>query len=324
MEEEIGDLPLSEEAKKYVLLTRIFFCKVIECIYANRCPKELSDLIEDKDHWFSLEIPESQSIRRLAAGELTYGWFQVDVILSNSNDTIERWYLVHQETKPTESRPILTGNPKEIRSHTFRKISQILRSIYATMNVMPAKALECMLSRIPSSDRITAFCSHFIPLPCQIKPITSNGLDLEINFGTVLTPIGICSVTCFSRKNVEELLPPIQISSLKNSRFSFTQTNTQVRDTTVTNDYSSSEDELIFSSVGSLRKSFSFEIIDEGEVSDNSNERIYDDNVNSFITYIRGLDLKFTNQFSLKSLNEKLDVLTKETNELREDWLRSS
>lgn len=213
---------IGEEMQKYISLTRIFFCKIIECIYYNRCPEELSDFIFDEDQWFSLDIPKSPSLRELVSRRTIYGWFQLDVMISDLDMVAERWILVHEQCETTESRPIFIGKKRDIRYYTFRRFSQIMRSIYSMLNALPIQTLRFALNQISASNRrITAVCSHFRSLPIGKEDINkSSPRDnlLEIDFGPIITPLGKCTIQCTTLNDISMFIPKIinknELSSL--------------------------------------------------------------------------------------------------------------
>ena len=213
---------IGEEMQKYISLTRIFFCKIIECIYYNRCPEELSDFTFDEGQWFSLDIPKSSSLRELVSRRTIYGWFQLDVMISDLDIVVERWILVHEQCKTAESRPIFNGKKRELRIHTFRRFSQIIRSIYSMLNALPVQTLRFALSQISASNRrITAVCSHFRSLPIGKEDINkSSPRDnlLDIDFGPIITPLGKCTIQCKALNDISLLIPKIinknELSSL--------------------------------------------------------------------------------------------------------------
>ena len=269
-----------EEIQKYVILTRLFFCKMIESIYYNRCPKELSDFTEDKEHWFSLDIPQSQSLRKLIGGETPYGWFKLDVVLSDSNCVIERWIISNKDYKPTDSRTILVGDCKNIKSYIYKRFSKMMRSVYSTMNMMPAKILELQISNLVST-------------------------------GNVTTPIGICSVKCYSIKAPSKFVPSFIKTELPPINPIF-----QFQNFTYPSDYSSSLEtsNLIFDD------SFCQASCSTQKSSENSDSM----NKTDFLSYLSSLKINFEPKISLEKLKTRLGELQKEAEVLKEDWNSSS
>lgn len=301
-----------EEIQKYVILTRLFFCKMIESIYYNRCPKELSDFTEDKEHWFSLDIPQSQSLRKLIGGETPYGWFKLDVVLSDSNCVIERWIISNKDYKPTDSRTILVGDCKNIKSYIYKRFSKMMRSVYSTMNMMPAKILELQISNLVSTGiRLKAFCSHFMELPVVLEPISNNDDIMEVDFGNVTTPIGICSVKCYSIKAPSKFVPSFIKTELPPINPIF-----QFQNFTYPSDYSSSLEtsNLIFDD------SFCQASCSTQKSSENSDSM----NKTDFLSYLSSLKINFEPKISLEKLKTRLGELQKEAEVLKEDWNSSS
>ncbi|OHS99017.1 hypothetical protein TRFO_08565 [Tritrichomonas foetus] len=239
---------IGEEMQKYVSLTRIFLCKVIECIYCNRCPKELSDFQFDEDRWFSLDIPKSPSLRELVSRRTIYGWFQLDVTLTDIDQVVERWILVHEPNEISQTRPLFAGKKSELRYHTFRRYSQIIRSIYSLLNSLPVKTLELCLNQISGTNRrLSAVCSHFHSLPVQYEDFTlqnnstvkstqtssiSNNFEnldkYELDFGPIITPLGKCTIRCITIKNTEMYLPKIVEYNNNNNQNKISKLNSKI------------------------------------------------------------------------------------------------
>lgn len=300
-----------EEIQKYVILTRLFFCKVIECIYHSRCPKELSDFFEDTERWFSLDIPQSQALRKLIGGEAPYGWFKLDVVLSDSNCVIERWIISNKDYKPTDSRPILTGDCKNIKVHIYRCFSKMMRSLFATMNMMPAKVLELQIKNMVSSCvRMKAFCTHFMELPVKVEPISSNYDTFEINFGDVSTPIGISNIRCYTVRNPSKFIP-----SLVNNEKPLNNSSFQFQKLTIPSDYSSSFE------TESLIRDDSFG--HSSYLTNGSNENEDNSHTSDFISYLSNLNISFEMKQPLDDLKQRLIDLEKKAKELKDDWNES-
>lgn len=206
--EELQPDGIGEETQKFSLLTHIFFCKLIECIYTCRCPKDLSDLKDDGEKWFSINIQQSQSLREHMSGQKVFGWFLIEIRLTEPEVVIEKWYLAHKPNDLSVSRPIFAGTNKELRAHTYRLFTQVLRSVYSMLNVLPAKTLELYLNQMPSSNkRITASCSHYMSLPVNRE--TDDNIFKSIQFNPIMTPLGKCDIVCEYIHKLDEYIPKI-------------------------------------------------------------------------------------------------------------------
>lgn len=202
---------LSEsDVQKYMLLSRVFLCKAMECIYSNRCPKDLSDLVEDEEKWFSLNIPKSESLRQLVSARHSHGWFKIEIILTDPDIIVERWTLLHLHLGHDDV-VLLCEDKNELKNETYKNFSKVLRSVYSMLNALPTKTIDIINSQVPTcTRRITAECSQFNRLPIKENDMTalqsSSGIK-KYKFGPVFSPIGKCIILCESIQNIDSLLP---------------------------------------------------------------------------------------------------------------------
>lgn len=344
---------IGEEMQKYVQLTRIFFCKIIECVYSSRCPKELSDFTEDEEAWFSVSIPKSLSLRQLVSRRTDYGWFQIDVILTDPDVVLERWVLLHEPSDFSASRPLIGTSRSDLRRHVFRRFSQVLRSIYAMLNVLPTKTLEFALSQITvTRRRITAVCSHFMSLPA--RDFRDDDRFMTV-FGPVTTPLGRCAITCYSLKDVLSLTPKIlsvtdvppttqvndsiavsdddswvKVSASRSSDNDWVVVDSQMSESGSQNDGSSwvsapgrpeSESaELVSEFVNDSYTEMGPELVDDEET-----EMSVDDSTpEEFIEKLNSQNLVFEDLRSIDDLKKVFEQVSREVDILHEDWLSTS
>lgn len=336
---------IGEEMQKYISLTRIFLCKVIECIYFNRCPEELSDFAFDDDRWFSLDIPKSPSLRELVSRRTIYGWFDLDIIISDLDVIVERWVLIHEKCENTESSPLFTGKKREIRYHIFRRYSQILRSIYSILNTLPVKTLEFALNQISGSNRrISAVCSHYksLSVPKDDFDQSAHPDDLfDIVFGPIITPLGKCTIQCTTRKDISIFIPKIINGSLHSNitssslsfgiknRNKFTEKNNQ-------NSQADADGSiwLLSSQETGFDLNFSDSLLKKSFLSELSESRIKDPNAQSsevtlqspdeFLEYLSTLSVEFPYEVDEDKTRETFHELKNEVQQLFDDWMQTS
>ena len=193
-----------KEASKIATLSRIFLYKAAECVYEMRCPQNLPDLEQDQP-LFSLSIRKSASLRSLLNSKSFYGWFKIDVILTNPDIVIERWHMINLPPKP-ELVPDAKSQG-ELRTIIYRQMSQILRSVYSMLNTLPAKTLQLQLSQLPTNTRqITAVCDQFKSLPAKNESM-GEFETAQIRFGPISTPAGRTVIFCNHRIELDNELP---------------------------------------------------------------------------------------------------------------------
>ena len=309
---------VAEETEKYVQLTRIFFCKVIECVYCSRCPKELSDLTEDEDHWFSLDIPKSQSLRQLLSRRTEYGWFQIDVILTDPDVVIERWILSHEPSDVSTSRPIFSTNRRELRRHVFCRFSQLMRSIYSMLNALPAKTLEFALSQVTAANRrITAVCSHFMSLP--VRDVRGEG-QFVTEFGPVTTPLGRCAITCHSLSDVLALVPKINVTDSVSAEDSGLDTSSWVQAPGRPEGESGSLPSEL------LKQSFveDLPVVSEEDRIASSIENSKSATPAEFLSKLEEQKLRYEDSRTVEDMKRTFSLVSREVDALQEDWLSTS
>ena len=322
-----------EEQQKYMSLTRIFLCKVIECIYCNRCPKELSDFTFDEDRWFSLDIPKSSSLRELVSRRANYGWFQIDVSITDLEMIVERWILIHEEVGTTESRPLLTGKNRELRHHTFRRYSQILRSIYSMLDALPVKTLELCLGHISGTNRrITAVCSHFRTSAYTPEEFTDQD-KLEVDFGPVITPFGKVSIRCTTIKNIEMFIPRILENNTtpSQSKISIRNDVSFQQDSDTDNSiwlysFQQPEFESEFSD-GFIKRSFTPDSMDDKSNSVIDQQLSIDvatQTPEEFLDYINSLSVEFPDELDEDKAKQIFNDLSAEIKDLFDEWMQLS
>ncbi|OHT11122.1 hypothetical protein TRFO_04082 [Tritrichomonas foetus] len=202
---------LKKEEQKFARLALTFLYKTMEAIYSIRCPKQVDFVEEDKNSsWFNLNIPRSNSLRQKLQSSFYHGWFSIDICLTDNQDfteIIERWYLIHIPVKQTETLPSLSTNLKDLKFHTYRRFSQILRSIYSMINALPATTLSIVLQQLTTTKRrIVANVSGFQKFPAQITSFCEEE-TAKIRFGPIVTPIGQSVVICHYRLDLQPLIP---------------------------------------------------------------------------------------------------------------------
>lgn len=198
---------LKQETQKFAFLSRTFLFKSMECIYQVRCPEQVADFIPDEESFFSLTVPKSLSLRQKLSSPAAHGWFSIDISISGTDDIVERWYLLHLPVKQTESVPSLNTNLKELKAHTYRRFSQILRSIYSMIQCFPAHTLGYCLGTLRDARRtLVASCSSFVGFPARINSFCDCE-TAKLEFGPVVTPLGKTLVICQYRVDVVQLIP---------------------------------------------------------------------------------------------------------------------
>ena len=192
------------EKTKFQSLSRLFLYKVAECIYETRCSQDLPDFEPDPSV-FSLSIKKSSSLRSLLTYKSHYGWFQIDLILTNPDIIIERWHLIHLPLKVEVQNQFATV--RELREFVYRQFSQIIRSIYAMCNMLPSKTLQIQIQKLPTNTRrIKAVCEPFHALPAVYESISEYETG-RIQFGPIITPVGRTVVFCTHRIDLDNEIP---------------------------------------------------------------------------------------------------------------------
>jgi hypothetical protein len=199
------------DTEKYVRLAHVFLCKVMECIYINRCPEELSDLAADEVQWFATEVKRSESLRKLAYPHARHGWFKIDIILTDPDVIVERWTLRHDPIDPEFASDLNFGDSSDvIKKILDRRFSQMMRAIYSMLNFLPTKTLELALSQMPHTNRkITAICSHFHTRKWLGDDLESSGHTEHYYFGPVTSPVGSCIVECETYSDITCFIPKL-------------------------------------------------------------------------------------------------------------------
>ena len=192
------------EKTKFQSLSRLFLYKVAECIYETRCPQDLPDFEPDPSV-FSLSVKKSSSLRSLLTYKSHYGWFQIDLILTNPDIIIERWHLIHLPLKIEVPNQFPTVG--ELREYVYRQFSQIIRSIYSMCNILPSKTLQIQIQKLPTNTRrIKAVCEPFHALPAVYESISEYETG-RIQFGPIITPVGRTVVFCTHRIDLDNEIP---------------------------------------------------------------------------------------------------------------------
>jgi hypothetical protein len=218
-----------KEIQRLASLSRIFVYKVAELIYSIRCPNELPDFSPDKCQ-FSLTIPQSASLRQHICSRLFHGYFKIDILLTNPEFLIERWYI--------EQLPPLKDCEMEFKKETkqiiYENFSSTLRSVYCLLNAMPAKALALQMSQIPTCERrITAFASDFKSLNDKPQPMEGRHVSVH-RLEPIKTVVGRIVITCQYLTSLDNELPVIVPSSrrtVSSSSGSYTVKYVLVNDT---------------------------------------------------------------------------------------------
>jgi len=194
------------ENQKLASLSRLFMVKIAECVYQNRDPSSLPDLCKD-DAWFSIQTLTSKQLRQALTSKSVYGWFSVDVSITNPATVIERWYIIHLPITKQEQISNISGSSTEIKNSVYREMSQVLRSIFSIMNCLPAKFIENALKNIPMCNRkVSALYKPFNPLPAVNNAFTELE-TAQLRFGPIITPVGRTVVFCHYRISLESEIP---------------------------------------------------------------------------------------------------------------------
>ena len=214
---------LKIEEQKFARLALTFLYKAMEAIYSLRCPNQVEFIQEDSNsNWFNLNIPRSNELRQHLQSSFYHGWFNIDISLSDTKQIVERWYLIHIPAKQTETLPSLavsmggsgissgTRNSalKELKIHTYRRFTQILRSIYSMIGMFPATTLSTILSQLKTRNKthLVANLSNFQKFPAQITSFCEEE-TAKFRFGPIYTPIGQAVVICHYRIDIQPLIP---------------------------------------------------------------------------------------------------------------------
>ena len=198
--------PLSDQEKnKLQSLSRVFLYKIAECIYETRCPQDLPDFEQENPPMFSLAIQKSRNLRSLLTYKSHYGWFKIDIILSNPDIVIERWHMIHLPLKAKV--PNEYPSKRELNTAVHRQFSQFMRSIYSMCNVLPAKSLILQLKQLPTNTRtVKAVCESFHALPA-VNESFSEFETARIQFGPIVTPVGRTVIFCTHRIDLDDEIP---------------------------------------------------------------------------------------------------------------------
>lgn len=236
---------LRKEEQKFARLALTFLYKTMETIYTLRVPHQVEFTEEDSGScWFNLNIPRSNVLRQQLQSSFYHGWFSIDIYLSDTKEIVERWYLIHIPAKQTETLPSLAvsigssainnnnGNSnngrnsalKELKLHTYRRFTQMQRSIYCMIGALPATTLSIVLGQFstPNKRHLVASLSPFQKFPAQITSFCEEE-TAKFRFGPVVTPIGQSVVICHYRIDIQPLIPtPIKVMHSGNKSPSFT------------------------------------------------------------------------------------------------------
>lgn len=230
MDFNVQSTQLKKEEQKFARLALTFLYKTMETIYTLRCPHQVEFTEEDSSScWFNLNIPRSNVLRQQLQSSFYHGWFSIDIFLSDTKEIVERWYLIHIPAKQTETLPSLAvsiGSSginnnssgrnsalKELKLHTYRRFTQIQRSIYCMIGALPATTLSIILDQFstPNKRHLVASLSPFQKFPAQITSFCEQE-TAKFRFGPVVTPIGQSVVICHYRIDIQPLIPtPIKV-----------------------------------------------------------------------------------------------------------------
>lgn len=198
---------LKKETQKFAFVSRAFLFKTMECIYQVRCREQVTDFSADEESWFFMNIEKSLSLRQKISSTSYHGWFSIDIAISNTGEIVERWYLIHLPVKQTDTVPSLNTNLKELKLHTYRHFSQILRSIYSMANCLPAATLSYYFKQFKTVKRtLVGNISAFQKFPAKIESFCEEE-TANIKFGPIVTPVGKTLVICQHRVDITPLIP---------------------------------------------------------------------------------------------------------------------
>lgn len=201
-----------KEIQRLASLSRVFLYKVAELIYSIRCPNELPDFSPDQCQ-FSLTIPQSASLRQHIFSRLFHGYFKIDILLTNPEYLIERWYI---EQLPPHKNCKMEFK-RETKQIMYEHFSSTLRSVYSLLNAMPAKTLALQMSQLPMCDRrITAFASDFKSLDDKPEPMEGRHVSV-VRLEPIETVIGRTVITCQYLTSLDSELPAILPNSKRSA-----------------------------------------------------------------------------------------------------------
>lgn len=189
--------------KQFLALVHVFMCNSTLCIYNNRNPAQISEIMDDSKDWFENKIPKIQSIVRKVTSKQSHGWIRVDVILTNPDTPLERWYFINTPI-PDNKKPPMT---EQLKYKFYCEITLYLRSLYSFLNCMPAKTLALSLEKMKNVQREIKI--ELIPLsefPVD-EPDVPNAATLAMK--ELVTALGTCSIRCVYNTKPELLIPPI-------------------------------------------------------------------------------------------------------------------
>lgn len=190
---------------KLASLSHAFLTKAAELVYDMRAPNELPDFIEDKTPELGLIHKKSPSLRQNLTSKLFYGWFQVDVLLSEPETPIESWYMIHLPLKPDQSND--GRNRDDLKKEVFTKMKASLRSIYVLLNALPAESLIRNMKNMPNNNRkIYIKCSQFQQLPAHHQDFVGFESAKE-RFGPIVSPVGRAVIFCTYRTDLYKEIP---------------------------------------------------------------------------------------------------------------------
>jgi hypothetical protein len=189
--------------KQFLALIHVFMCNSALCVYNSRNPSQISDIMDDEKDWFENKIPKIQSIVRKVSSKFSHGWIRIDVILTNPDTPIERWYFINTPV-PGNKKPRMTD---QLKYKTYHEIALYIRSMFTFLNCMPSKTLALSLERMTDPKREIKI--ELVPLsefPVD-EPDVPNAATLAMK--ELVTPLGACSVRCVYNTKPELLLPQI-------------------------------------------------------------------------------------------------------------------
>jgi len=301
--------PIQEnEGQKMASMARMFLIKVAEAIYSVRCPGEITDFVNDDESWFSVKSKKSSQLRQVLSSKNMHGWFKIDVILTNPDTILERWYMIQLPPSKTD-QPVMKP---ESRSEAYRHFSQIYRSIISLLHSLPCFFLNNQLSRVSLNNRkIFAICDPFKPLPAHNDPFSELETG-QIRFGPVMFPAGRVIVFCHHLIDLHHEIPrPIRTAEHYDTDLPLSIPKPQVQP--IPSFGKSYETALSFQSSEMCLTSPSFSMSPEKMNSVQQHQEIK--KVEEFIRDLNSaLEMKICN--SSLSIRERFDAVSKEINQL--------
>jgi hypothetical protein len=193
--------------KKLGYLTHTFLTKTIEAIHFIRCPEQFPDFELRGRSWLSTNVPSSPTLQQQVAADSLYGWFSVDISITDPVHIVERWYLIHLPLKSTESGSALDSSLEDCKRRAHRSFSQCFRGIFSMLHFLPAAHLCFVLKQFKAVKRsLIGNTSSFQRFPARIQGYTDTETAI-LKFGPVVTPIGKTVVICQHRIDLLSLIP---------------------------------------------------------------------------------------------------------------------